>query len=171
MKNRKKAKVDLDFETYCKVKHDGDEYQALRALARVIIEDDLTVAGLSEEGLAAVARSLTQSQLDTFWDLAKIVLQENPEKLAEFQAFCAQRESESRNGSYAYDRNNGNGNGKGNVVGYVITLIACVALAVYFIVGIVGGWFSPMYIVHVIADSVVTVVVSKKLSGAIRNMR
>ena len=56
---------DIDFKTYCKVKHDGDEYSALKALAKAVVKDDLNISGLSQEGTNAVYHSLTQSQLRT----------------------------------------------------------------------------------------------------------
>jgi len=82
----------MDFETLKKVKFDGDEYEALRALARVTVFDDLKYAGVNDEGLRSVYDSLTQRQLATLWDIIKLELQSSPEMMAEFIKFHEEKE-------------------------------------------------------------------------------
>ncbi len=163
----RKKKPEIDFETYCKVKHDGDEYSALRALAKVTVEDNPGVAGLSDEGYRAVCGTLTQSQLSALWEIIRVALREDPERLAEFKAFCEQSQTNDNTGVF----NNGGDGSDSTSVGYVITFVAGLALSVFVIIGIIQGWLSIGYIIYVIADAIVTVRISEKVSEYFRNRR
>ncbi|MBQ4066682.1 MAG: hypothetical protein IJD22_03440 [Clostridia bacterium] len=160
----RKKKPEIDFEMYCKIKHDGDEYQALRALAKVTIEDNTAVAGLSDEGYEAVCDSLTQEQLSTLWEIIRIALREDPVRLAEFIAFC--EESEKRKQSeaerMAYERSASN---------YVLFFIICIIAAVVLIVGIINGTFSLSYLFYLIVDAIITVSISGRVFESFRNRK
>jgi len=166
----RKKKPEIDFETYCKVKHDGDEYSALKALSLVTIEDSTAVAGLSDEGYRAVCDSLTRSQLSTLWEHIRISLQEDPVRLAEFLEFCEQKEKEERE---AAERNRSDapvnsGSEEGGAAGYVITFFVGMVFSVVIIIGVILGWISLGYILYVIADVIVSLKISDKIKGFFR---
>ena len=156
-------KPEIDFKTYCKVKHDGNEYEAIRALSRVFIEKSPSVAGLSDEGYSVVVSSMTLTQQSTLNEITKIALQENPQRLAEFIAYCEEVEREReryRQEGKIYGLHNDE---KSNEIGFVIGLVFCVIFAVFMIIGIILGWFSIGYIVYVIADAIASVSLSAKI--------
>ena len=87
-------------------------------------------------------------------------MSEDPEEMAAFQAFCEEREREAQQRTLENEAK--------NQKGYVITFFVGLAFSVFVIIGIILGWFSPGYIVYVIADAIVSVKLSDKIRGFFR---
>ena len=157
-------KPDIDFKTYCKVKYDGDEYEATRALSKAYLQNNTAVAGLTDEGFIAVITSMTLDQRAAFSGILNVALREDPEKYAEFIAYCEEIEREReryRQEGKIYELHHDESS---NQIGYLIFFVISVIFSVAVIIGIILGRISVGYIVYVIVDAIAGV----RLSGEIR---
>lgn len=85
----------LDFETFVKVRFEGNEYEALKTLAHEAFYQHNNRTGLTYEALDQMGKTMSRSQLDTFWELVKIEGAKNPDRLRQLAADYEKKQSES----------------------------------------------------------------------------